>query len=350
MATMSPPQPLLESVRQNCHIVDARYGADYGMCTYLLKMREFYRWEQGLPLDAHLGKDEVGDWLVAREALWGDVAEQDFVPVTVGQQAFDPFDTVAINEALEPLGLVYSAGLAHGARPNFFLGELERRESPADGFELWLAGAEQARCLNSPPAMNAGRAIFLRRESLRRYLWEKLESWRWSRLDNAFGRALACYPFDSDVEAALDAMTENELAAAREHEIGEYLAGQALGAAWNDMLMDLALTPAELMARAVRDCIADCRRTLPMLVETGRAASIHFFAGNFTAMRKKIFPSLDTAYRQWREDGDLHPLQAVAERGAAHFSALAEDMLALHAAHGEHAARPIAELVESRLL
>lgn len=350
MATQSPPQSLLDSVWRNCHIADARYGADYGMCTYLLKMREFYRWEQGLAFDAALSKDEVGDWLVAREALWGELAEQDFAPVQLGGRDYDMFDTAGINAALEPLGLVYSAGLVHGAKPNFFLGELERRETPADGFDLWLAGPELARCLNSPPAMNAGRSIFLRRESLRRYLWEKLESWRWSRLDNAFGRALACYPFDSDVEAALDAMTDNELDAAREHEIGEYLAGQMLGDAWNEMLLDLVLTPAEIMARAVRDCIADCTRTLPMLVDSGRAASIHFFAGNFTAMRKKIFPALDLAYQQWREGGELRPLRAVAEQGAAHFSALAEDMLALHSRRGPDAAAAIAELVESRIL
>lgn len=350
MATTYPPPTLLDSIRHNCHIADARHGADYGMCTYLLKMREFYRWEQGLPFDAPLGKDEVGDWLVAREALWGDVAEQDFGPVTVGEQAFDAFDTAAINQALAPMGLVYSAGLVHGARPNFFLGELERHESPAHGFELWLSGPELARCLNSPPAMNAGRAIFLRRESLRRYLWEKLESWRWSRPDNAFGRALACYPFESDVERALDDMTENELAAAREHEIGEYLAGQQLGQAWNDMLFDLSHTPAELMARAVRDHLADCTRTLPMLVEAGRAPSVHFFAGNLSAMRKQLFPALDAAYRQWLGDGDLKPLGALAATGAAHFAALAEDMLALHAKQGPDAAGAIAELVESRSL
>lgn len=343
-------QPLIDSVQRNCHIADARHGADYGMCTYLLKMREFYRWEQGLAFDAHLPKDDVGDWLVAREALWADLGEEDFVPLQVAGQVIDPFDSAAVNQALAPHGLVYSAGLVHGAQPNFFLGELEHREAPADGFELWLAGREVARCLNSPPAMNAGRAIFLRRESLRRYLWERLESWRWNRPDNAFAKALACYPFDTDLETALDRMTGNELAAAREHEIGEYLAGQTLGEAWNEMLLELVFTPAELMARAVRDYIADCRRTLPMLVESGSAGSIHFFIGNLSAMRKKLFPSLEKAYRRWLADGELKPLARLARTGDAHFTTLAEDMLALHASLGPDCAPAIAELVESRIL
>ena len=62
-------QPLIEVVQHNCDIADARHGADYGMCTYLLKMRELYRWEQGLAFDAHLPKEAVGDWLVEREGL-----------------------------------------------------------------------------------------------------------------------------------------------------------------------------------------------------------------------------------------------------------------------------------------
>jgi hypothetical protein len=43
---------LVQAVQTNCHIADARHAADLTLCTYLLQMREFYRWEQGLPLGA----------------------------------------------------------------------------------------------------------------------------------------------------------------------------------------------------------------------------------------------------------------------------------------------------------
>jgi len=343
-------QPLQQAVQRNCHITDARHGADFGMCVYLMKMREYYRWEQGLAFDAHLPKVAVGDWLVAREGLWSDLAEAEFQPVPVAGRQYDPFDTQAINRALEPLGLVYSAGLVHGAKPHFFLGQLDDKEAPSEGFSLWVSGRELARCLSTPPAMNAGHTIFLRRESLRRLLWEKLESWRWRRLDNAMGRALACYPFDSRLDFALDQMTGHELAAAREHEIGEYHAGQLLGQAWNGMLMDVAFTPAELMARAVRDHLADCSRTLPMLLDEGREASIHFFIGNLGAMRRQLFPSLTLAYEQWRETRDEQGLIELAKRGEEHWRDLALDMLGVHGEQGEVSAPALAELVESRLL
>jgi hypothetical protein len=339
-----------ETVQRNCDIADARHGGDYGMCAYLMKMREYYRWEKGLEFAARLPTDAVGEWLSAREALWAELADADFDAVTIDGDRFDPFDTDAINAALEPHDLVYSAGLIQGAKPNFFLGHLCHKEEPREGFSLRVADTELARGLNAPPAMTRGRTIFLRRESLRRYLWEKLESWRWNRPDNAFGRALACYPFDMDLEDALEAMTEAELASAREHEIGEFLAGELLGEAWNAMLLDVSGTPAELMARAIRDHLADCTRTLPTLIEKRRTASIHFFAGNLNAMRRDIFPGLQKAYDEWIAERDLEPLAAMAKLGRHHWSQLAQELVDIHRAYGEAAVEPITHLVAANRL
>ena len=47
-------QQLCDAVQKNCHISDARHGTDYGLCTYLMKMREYFRWEQGLGFEATL--------------------------------------------------------------------------------------------------------------------------------------------------------------------------------------------------------------------------------------------------------------------------------------------------------
>ncbi|HSP01523.1 MAG TPA: hypothetical protein VLN90_08695, partial [Thioalkalivibrio sp.] len=35
---------LRQSVQRNCDIADARHAGNDTLCTYLLKMREFYRW------------------------------------------------------------------------------------------------------------------------------------------------------------------------------------------------------------------------------------------------------------------------------------------------------------------
>ena len=341
---------LIETVQHNCDIVDARHGSDYGICTYLLKMRELYRWQQGLPLGARLENDAIGDWLSTRETYLESLEHADFVDLSIGETTIDPFDAEAVNAALADAGLIYSAGMVDGARPQFFLAELEQEERADNGFVLRVSGRELARCLNAPPAMSRGSSIFLRRESLRRYLWEKYESWLWNRPQNAMARAVACYPFDTDRDQALDRMTEAEMAVIEAHERGEYRAGLELGGGWEEMLQDLSLTPAELMARAVRDHLADCSHTLPMLVEPGREASLHLFMANLGAMRKQLFPSLETAYRQWLANGDRSPFLSMIAEGERHWLGLARQLLALHKRHGNGAAGPVAAEVETASL
>jgi hypothetical protein len=58
-------------VQRNCDIADAQFAGNYSLCTYLLKMREFYRWERGLPFSAALDRQAVGDWVSAARAATG---------------------------------------------------------------------------------------------------------------------------------------------------------------------------------------------------------------------------------------------------------------------------------------
>ncbi len=350
---MTPEQlaSLTESVQYNCDVSDARHGGDYSLCVYLMKMREYYRWEHKLPYGARLGKDAVGDWLAAREERWESLEAADLRPLSIAGRDYDPFDTDAVNTRLADDGLVYSSGLGNGAKPHFFLGRLQQRVSRG-GYTVYVADGEFARDLTAPPAMTRGNSIFLRRESLRRMLWERLESWRWNRPDNALGRAFACYDFDGDLEGSLDAMTDRELDNAMLHEQGEVEAGRLLDdAAWNAMLADLIGTPAELAARAVRDHLADALVTLPRLAAQGDVPALHFYVGNLNNMRKHLFPSLAEAYDAWHESGGTEPLARLATQGRSHWLALGRDLLARHATglSGDLAAE-LHALAEARLL
>jgi hypothetical protein len=345
-------EAIARQVQHNCDIVDARHGADMGMCAYLLKMREYYRWEKGVGFRDRLPRDDIGDWLSRREAHWESLSGADYAEISVDGERFEPFDADAINDALAPLGLVYSGGLIGAGRPHFFLAHLESFDGPdgGDGYAVRVSGAELARGLSAPPAMSRERSIFLRREALRRYLWERLEIWRWNSPENALARAFGCYDFEGDLEGALDAMTERELQTALQHEIGELEAAALLGDDWEQMLLDLLGTPAELMARAARDCLADSLRTLPYLAERGHPASLHFLVGSLTNMRKEIFPGLVRAYQEWAKGAGLEPFTALAGVGQGHWTRVTREMLALHARHGPAAADPIAELVRDNYL
>lgn len=337
--------PLCRMVQRNCDIADARYASDYTLCVYLLKMREYFRWEKGYALDAPLSNDEVGEWLTAREDLWEGLAQDTYAPLPVGNQVIDPFETEKINQALIPQGYVYSGGLGQRARPHFFLGMLKHK------FEQYrctvlLAAEECARDLSSPPAMTLGRTIFVRRDAVRRMLWEKLQEWRWNRAPNTMARALACYDFEHDAETSLETMTDNELEAVILHEIGEVMAGETLGETWHEMLASLPRSKAELMARAVRDHLADALSTLPALLARQDRASLHFYVANLTALRKDLFPSLISAYQRWVEDDDDTRLKALITRARDHWHNLAQNMLSRYQSQGEAAAESFDRLIE----
>jgi hypothetical protein len=300
---MSDLETLRSAVQHNCHISDALFARDYSLCIYLLKMREYFRWEKGLGYADPLPERELGHWLTEREELWQRIEEQPFRPVPA-EGGGDPFDTETINGALLARGLVYSAGYGQGAKPHFFLGRL-LREIREPELRILISGVEYARDITAPPAMLQGTTLFVRRESLRRLLWERLEEWRWRRQESPMARAASHYAFDTDFDAALESMTDAETESTILHERGERQAGKALGPGWEEMLAAVPRSRTEYILRSVRDHLADCAVTLPALLHTDARASIHFYFANLTGMRRALFPSLLKGYEAWNESGSL---------------------------------------------
>jgi hypothetical protein len=102
------------------------------------------------------------------------------------------------------------------------------------------------------------------------------------------------------------------------------------------------------MLRAVRDHIADCLETLPMLLEGDLPeASLHTFMGNLGNMRKAIFPSLLDAYDDWLQ-GNALPLNELPARAAHHWEVVAEQALDLYREQSPDLAARIARLVDAR--
>jgi hypothetical protein len=340
---------LATAVQRNCDISDAHHARNYTLCIYLLKMREYFRWEKGYGFADSLPNSELGDWLTAREQLWQELEGADFAPIPVDGAHYQPFEADRINRRLVPRGLVYSGGIGGFARAHFFLAKLHRHER-RDGREILIAGDEFARDLTAPPAMSLGDTIFVRRQSIRRMLWEKVEEWRWNEGESPMSRAMTFYPFGEDLDTALDAMTEVELDAVVLHEMGETRAGAILGSQWERMLEATLQSRSELVLRAVRDHLADCAVTLPHLLLEERAPSLHFYFANLGGMRKEIFPSLVEAYRVWCENGDLGVMRRIVGEGERHWQALAEVLAELPTENEAGLKRAIEEKLESAAL
>lgn len=333
-----------QAVQHNCDIADAQHARSYTLCTYLLKMREFYRWEKGYPFQVSLPKDELGEWMTNREQRWEGLEDTAFAPITIDNTTFDPFDTAAINHALLPSGLVYSGGVGGRSVPHFFLADLLHAEE-RHGFPVLVANSEHARDLAAPPAMMLGNTVFVRRESLRRMLWEKIEEWNWKKKGSAMARALEHYDFEQDFETALEQMTNTETETVILHEIGECHAGEQLGNDWNEMLAAISGSRAEIVARAVRDHVADCTEALPRLLERNNAASLHFYFANFSGMRRSTFPELMEAYRRWADGDRRAVLQQEVATGKDRWTAAAQSMLDSYRKAPDNCANEIIELV-----
>ena len=320
---------LCSLVQHNCNIADARHAANYTLCTYLMKMREFCRWDKGYSYNRLLPKEEVGEWVSERESLWEELEQESYSPIEVDNKTFDPFDTEAINETLLPKGMVYSGGIGAGCSPHFFLGKLASKEL-FDDHEVILSSEECARDLGAPPAMTLGNTIFIRRESVRRMLWEKLQEWRWHKNESAMSKALSFYDFDADSEAALDEMTNAEIDSVLLHEQGEIKTSAMLGENWKRYVGSVDNSRHELMLRAAKDLFADSIVTLPALIEKNKIASIHFFAGNMSPLRRQLCPSFIQTYKDWNNEEDLSPLSEWAERSAEHWNSVLIRILEKH--------------------
>jgi hypothetical protein len=327
---------LANVVQRNCDISDARHAGDYGLCTFLLKMREYYRWENELPFERSLPRDDLGEWLKAREQAWDRIEADEFAPLPLARGELDPFDAEAANGELLPQGCVYSAGYGRSRKPVFFLGRLLRVEQRA-GRTIRISSCEYARELAAPPAMLQGRTIYVRLESVRRYLWEKIEEWQWRKQGSIMARALASYDFVADTESALQRMADNEMESMILHELGEALAGELLGEAWGEMALQVSGTHSEPVARAVRDLLADCLSTLPGLLERANLPALHFYFATFDAPRRQLFPQALDAYEDFARCGALDRLWQAVHEGKERWLASARGLLALNPAAREAA-------------
>ena len=332
---MSPSiDQLRAAVQANCNVTDARHARNMTLCTYLLEMRELFRWERGAPLATPLPRAEIGAWIARREALWETLEDAEYQPLPLDGQVVDPWDEDTVNRAVAPFGLVYGAGVGRFGKPQFFLGELERGET-RDGMRIVVAGRELARDLSPAPASMRGGTISIRLESLARVLAERTEAWALKRPDGALKSALDAYGCVAGDAAAFERMAAVEAETLILHELGEREAGRALGPGWESMLSRMVRRRAEVFARAARDHLADCLVTLPALLERDAPAPLHAWFAGLDGMRHELCPRLGAAYLLWRKGEGTRALAAAVAAGATHWRDVCVRVLAEFERGGE---------------
>jgi hypothetical protein len=310
-------ETLANAVQFNCDLSDREFAADYSICIYLIRMREYYRWSHGIAMNEALDQSALMDWVSDTEARWDTITADDFQSLEYQGVSYQPFDSKTLNRALQPQGYTYAAGYGRFGKPVFMLAELESLER-GDQYSLTIAGRELARELSAPPAVMQAGDILIRSESVTRLIWDLLEEWQWNKPDNAMAQIVKYYDFEGDALQALERASADQCEVLILHEIGELVAEDLLAPCWNDMLSD-ENRHRHLFARAVRDSLADCLSTLPGLLAEENTPGIHFYFASLTPLRKSMFPTLAKAYRQWHSSGSIDGIKSAINCGQVHW-------------------------------
>ena len=334
---------LVDAVQANCDVADATHARERSLCTYLLAMREYFRWATDLPLGTAPDTASLGRWIAQHEERWEDLRANDaaiFQSLPLSED-IEAFAEDRVNDQLVSSSLVYGAGIGLFGAPLFFLADKES-EVIRDGVRVIVTGRELARGVSAPPAMSRGDTVTVRRDALRRWLWTRLEGWQRRRRDDAFAAALHAHEGTDGLDSMLDRMADGEVESLVLHELGELQATRLLGPVWEDMLANVGDRKAELALRAVRDLLADCLVTLPALMEKSATASLLFWFANLDGHRRALAPELAAAYSSANARIDLPALEAAVHSGRERWRSEALELTAHWRAGGAAAVAPAA--------
>ena len=304
-------------VQQNCDISDARDNGIYSICTLVLKLRNLYKWENELEPWHEPDSPVLLDWIAAKEAYWEEIQDKPFLPLPVNGDTVDPFLLPVINDYLSPSSLFYGAGYGRSMKAVFFLADI-LEDRVVEGCQVLILGKERARELSSPFAMLQDGVIFIRKESLRFFLWDQIQEINPScRI--SMQKALASYGLMRDncsldrekLIDIFDDIVEQELDIFVYHEIGENQENRLESEMLKKIVEAFPATPLELLARSVKDILADthAKGLLSHIIGMEKKSSFGFYISFLDGMRKFLCPEIIQASKQFWENPDWSFLQ-----------------------------------------
>ena len=348
-------EQLAEQVRYNCNVSDAQHAGIYSICGLALRLRDLFKWEKGLPPWIEKEPGEVLSWIGEKEALWETLDGAQYRKLSIGQGNFDPFDTQSLNDILSPQGLLYGAGYAHSLKPTFFLGRIEAR-SHIDGHPVFALGKEWARDLLTIPAFAQDNCVILRREAGLLHLYDKIFYIKKSGRP-ALNFALSQCGIGKATPKAIQQRLGDLYAAIRDmyiyHEIGEMQESVFDRSTWRDIIAAFPHTPIELLARTLKDLLADTNPagTLPHLIEKRQAAALGFYTAFLDGLGREIFSDFRSAFSEFMDTRNWGILEAAVAHGHQRAAQLAGIMMDLyHRGRGQKDDLWTAEQIKTRLL
>ena len=325
---------MTKQIRRNCDVSDARNAGLYSICGLALRLRDLYKWEKGLPPWEEKDSAQILDWIGVREQRWEQLANEQFCPLTICGQAFDPFDTAAINALLESAGLYYGAGYAHGLKPTFFLAHVDKKEH-VDGIAVISLGEELARDLLTIPALSQDERVLLRQDAARLHLWDKMFYINKSArpalqfaLESCGLQGKNCHSLRQEFGLVCDVHRDNYIY----HEIGEVRETVLDRDEWREMIALYNQSPVELLLRTIKDLLADTNEhgTLQHIAAEQNTAAFGFYVAFLDGLAKEVFTELIPSFHKFAASGDWQIVRNAVASGHLKACRIVDQITRLH--------------------
>lgn len=327
---------LIDRVNSNCDISDAKFWGAYSICGMLLRLRGKFRKERGIKPWEEIPRNEISEWISERESLWHRIEKDEYLPLSLGGKEYPPFEAEDINKALEGTGVIYGAGLGENMKPSFFLAELISK-TEMEGNKVYIAGDEFVRDLSLYPAMLLRGVIFVRKESVSLYLWDKFEEARIKRNRGALSYAFSHYGVNSDEPPSeelfrkIRAISDCEIETYIYHELGEAHEGDKLGGRWKEILAASQNRRVEIFLRGLKDVLADTseKGTLRHIIKEENKGSLGFYLSFLGGFRKLLVPEITRAFSGFMITPDWLMIEKAAIASYSRASKIAARVLSL---------------------
>lgn len=302
---------LIQTIRHNCDISDARDNGIYSLCTLVLKLRNLYKWEHDIEPWQEPESGDLLDWIEAKENYWETIAEDPYLPLDICGRQEDPFELSEINNLLADDSLVYGAGYGRSLKSIFFLAE-KIREDSVEGCPVVILGREMAKELSSPFAMLQEGTITIRRDPMRFFFWDQIQEIRLSSkasLHYALDRYGILTDGQLDQKAfrqRLDDIVDGEIPIFIYHEVGEMLQRTFDSKTLRKIISTFPDSAIEYVSRAVKDVLADTHPEgmVSFITREKRDTSLGFYVGFLAGLRKVLSPEIIDAFDFYLKEGD----------------------------------------------
>jgi hypothetical protein len=323
----------VQAIQNNCDISDASGSGIFSICGMALRLRDLNKWEKGFYPWEENSPTELLDWIDHKEQLWEKIEGRAFAPLPLLDREYDPFDTDAINKILSPLNLFYGAGYAHSLKPTFFLARIKETRC-LDGIPIVILEKELLRDLLTIPALNQDGIILVRRNAACFFLWDQMVYLKKSGQRFLHFALKQCGLPDTKLESRkthFESILSVQEQTYIHHEIGELKDTEFDHRIFREIVSEFAHTPVELLARTVKDLLADTavHGTLQHIISTKNAAGLGFYAAFQDGLFPLLFPELRKAFEIFASDQDWEGIEAARQKGILTARQYARDLIAI---------------------